>query len=64
MSLGSTQRPTEMSVRNNPGVKGRPALRAEISPPFVIPLCRKCRILDVSQPYEHLRPVRGINTTL
>jgi hypothetical protein len=44
MALGSTQPPAEMSTRNLPGDKGRPARKADkTSPPSVSRLSRKCR---------------------
>jgi hypothetical protein len=42
------------------GVKGRPELKVDNSPPFVSRLSRKCGSLVVSQPYGHSRPVTGI----
>jgi hypothetical protein len=59
MALGSTQPLTEMSTRNIPGGKGRPARKA-VSPPSVRLLSSICGNLDVSQPYRPSRPVTGI----
>jgi hypothetical protein len=48
---GSTQPLTEMSTRNLPGGKGRPACRADNFTAIYEPLSRNCESLGVSQPY-------------
>jgi hypothetical protein len=53
MALGSTQPLTEMSTRNLPGGKGRPAREADN-------LTAICGSLDVSQPYCPSRSLTGI----
>jgi hypothetical protein len=52
MALGLTQPLTEMSIRNIPGGKGRPARNAD----NITAICE----LDVSQSYGPSRPVTGI----
>jgi hypothetical protein len=50
-----------MSTRNLPGVKGRPARRADNLPAICEPtVYTKCGSLDISQPHRCSRPVTGI----
>jgi hypothetical protein len=51
MALGSTQPLREMSIRNLPGGKGKPAHRADLTAIYEPIVYTKCRSLDVSQPY-------------
>jgi hypothetical protein len=60
MTLWSTEPLTEMSTRNLPGGKGRPAREAKTSPTSVSRLSGKCGSLDVSQSCGRPRPVTGI----
>jgi hypothetical protein len=58
MVLGSTQPLTEMSTRNIPRGKGRPARKAHLTAICEL-LSKKCGTLDVSQPYGPSRAVTG-----
>jgi hypothetical protein len=60
LALGSTQPLTEMSTRNLPGGKGRPARKAD-NLTAICELSSKCGSLDVSQHYGPSRPVTGIS---
>jgi hypothetical protein len=61
MALGSTQPLTEMSTRNFPGGKKRPALRADNLAAIYEPNVWKCANLNLPRPYGPPRPVTGIN---
>jgi hypothetical protein len=58
--LGTTQPLTEMSTRNLPGGKGRPACKADNLSAICEPISSKYSILDISQPYGPPRSVIGI----
>jgi hypothetical protein len=59
MALGSTQPLTEISTRNFPGVKNRPAHRADILATVYEPNVWKCGYLNLSQPLGPPQPVQG-----
>jgi hypothetical protein len=60
-ALRSTQPLTEMSTRNPPGGKGRPACKADNLPIICKPTVWKMwGNLDLSQPYEPPQPVIGM----
>jgi hypothetical protein len=62
MALGSTQPLTEMSTRNVPGGKGRPARKTDNLTAICEPSIKR-ESLDVSQPYGPPQPVKGIKKT-
>jgi hypothetical protein len=60
MAMRSTQPLTEMSIRDHPGGKDRPALKTATSPPAMNRFFRKWGSLDISQAYGPQRPFTGI----
>jgi hypothetical protein len=61
MTVGTTQPLTEMSTRNCPEGKGRPALKADNLTAICEPVFySKCGRLYVSQTYRPIRPVTEI----